>query len=265
MQTKPRISSILETNNLSQSITGVKAFNLSELKLKEELQFELPSQLRLGHLVEKIISNLIQSSTNYEVLYENIQVIKDKKTLGEIDFIIKNQRNEQIIHLELAYKFYLYDPNISEHAFNNWVGPNRNDSLKEKLEKLKNKQFPLLHHNFTQSILPDVAINEVSQSLCFLVSLFIPYQCKRTYAPSYAKAIKGYYLNLDAFIKMDHALKSYYLPTKNEWGMDPADNEIWTDFEGIVKQAESIIQEKQATLCWQKHKQSYLTFFIVWW
>ena len=82
MKTKPRISSILQTNNLSPSITGLKAFNLSELKLKEDLQFELPSQLRLGHLVEKIISNLIQSSANYEVLYENIQVIKDKKNLG---------------------------------------------------------------------------------------------------------------------------------------------------------------------------------------
>lgn len=265
MKTKPRISSILQTNNLSQSITGLKAFNLSELKLQEDLQFELPSQLRLGHLVEKIISNLIQSSANYEVLYENIQVIKDKKTLGEIDFIIQNTRNHKIIHLELAYKFYLYDPNISEHAFNNWIGPNRNDSLKEKLEKLKNKQFPLLHHNFTQSVLPDIAINEVSQSLCFLVSLFIPYQYKLTFDSVYAKAIKGYYLNLDAFIKMDHALKNYYLPTKKEWGMDPADNEIWADFEGIIKQAEAIIQEKQATLCWQKHKQSYLAFFIVWW
>jgi hypothetical protein len=42
----------------------------------------------LGHLVEKIVAELIKASTNYKVLYENIQV-KIKKTIGEIDFIMK--------------------------------------------------------------------------------------------------------------------------------------------------------------------------------
>jgi hypothetical protein len=45
-------------------------------------------------------------------LYENIQVIEDKKTIGEIDFIIEDKNTKQVIHMELAYKFYL-DPSIS--------------------------------------------------------------------------------------------------------------------------------------------------------
>jgi hypothetical protein len=39
-------------------------------------------------------------------LYENIQVIEDK-TIGEIDFIIEDKNTKQVIHMELAYKFYL--------------------------------------------------------------------------------------------------------------------------------------------------------------
>jgi hypothetical protein len=35
--------------------------------------------------------------------------------------------------MELAYKFYLFDPSISSEPINNWIGPNRN-SLQEKLE-----------------------------------------------------------------------------------------------------------------------------------
>jgi hypothetical protein len=45
-------------------------------------------------------------------LYENIQVIEDKKTIGEIDFLLK-KNTKQVIHMELAYKFYLFDPSIS--------------------------------------------------------------------------------------------------------------------------------------------------------
>ena len=107
-------------------------------------------------MVEKIISELIKSSNNYKVLYENIQIIEGKKTIGEIDFFIKNTTTKRLIHMELAYKFYLYDPKISSEQLNNWIGPNRNDSLKYKLEKLQKKQFPLLYHNSAKSKLNNI-------------------------------------------------------------------------------------------------------------
>jgi hypothetical protein len=140
MNTKSRITSVLKANNLDLSITGLETFHLSELNRVNELNFQLPTNVRLGHLVEKIVSELIKSSTNYKVLYENVQIINDKKTIGEIDFIIENINKKELIHLEMAYKFYLFDPNISADPINNWIGPNRNDSLKEKLDKLKKLQ-----------------------------------------------------------------------------------------------------------------------------
>ncbi|MFT5713690.1 MAG: hypothetical protein ACI9WT_000228 [Flavobacterium sp.] len=265
MKTKSRIASILKANSLDSSVTGLETFHLSSLTLLKDLEFQLPTNLRLGHLAEKIVSGLIKSSVNYEVLYEHFQIIEDQKTIGEIDFIIENRIEKKLIHLELAYKFYLFDPSISPEAINNWIGPNRNDSLSQKLDKLKRKQFPLLHHSCTASKLNTIDIDTVSQALCLLVSLFIPYEFKTKLSPAYEKAIKGYYLNFQTFINHDNSEKSYYLPSKKEWGMDAAENEVWTHYQGVENQIHTSMKEKQASLCWQKYKGTYLSFFIVWW
>ncbi|WP_418263125.1 DUF1853 family protein [Flavobacterium faecale] len=265
MQTNSRIASIINANSLDFSVTGIPAFDLSVLELPDKLHVELPTNLRLGHLVEKIISELIKASSNYNIVYENLQIIEDKKTIGEIDFIIQNEITKQLTHLELAYKFYLYDPTLSAEPINNWIGPNRNDSLQEKLEKLKTKQFPLLYHDSTQSTLDTIAIDTVSNALCLLISLFIPYEYKANFDPSFQKAIKGYYINFETFISHHSKGNTYYLPQKKEWGIDPSDNEIWLEFENIEKKLSLNICEKQSSLCWQKNKDSYLAFFIVWW
>lgn len=265
MNTKSRIVSIVEANSLDFSITGLPTFNLSALNLTTHLEFQLPTNIRLGHLAEKIVSELIKSSTNYKLLYENVQLFEDKKTIGEIDFIIEELKTKAIIHMELAYKFYLFDPNISSEPINNWIGPNRNDSLKEKLEKLKRKQFPLLYHKVAKSTFNSIEIDKVSQALCLLVSLFIPYEYNPSFSPIYEKAIKGYYLNYETFSSLDSSGKNYYLPSKKEWGMDPSENKNWTNFKGVEEYIKTCIKEKQAPLCWQKYKDSYVVFFIVWW
>ncbi len=265
LKTKSRISSILETSSLDSSVTGLPTLDLSQLDLIGNLEFSLPTNKRLGHLAEKIVGELIKASSNYKILYENIQIIEEKRTIGEIDFIIQEIKTKQIIHLELAYKFYLFDPNISSEPINNWIGPNRNDSLKEKLKKLKSKQFPLLYHECASSKFNDIKVDLVTQTLCLLVSLFIPYEYKESLPPIYTKAIKGYYLRLEQFKNHDHSTKTYFIPSKKEWGMDPCENEIWNDFNGVEACIVRSLQERKAPLCWQKQGDSYSTFFIVWW
>tara|TARA_R110000868_G_scaffold27909_2_gene105213 strand:- start:3756 stop:4553 length:798 start_codon:yes stop_codon:yes gene_type:complete len=265
MNSKSRIASILQADSLDAVVTGFHSFQLSQLILPAELDFNLPTNLRLGHLAERIVSKLIQSSTNYTIVYENFQIIEAQKTIGEIDFIIENVQEKQLIHLELAYKFYLFDPSISPEVINNWIGPNRNDSLMEKLNKLKTKQFPLLNNSCTASSMNTIDITTVSQALCLLVSLFVPYAFKTKLSPVYEKAIKGYYVNLDTFLNLDNFDKSYYLPPKKEWGMDPSENEIWKDLKDIENQLYTNMHEKQSPLCWQKQQETYLSFFIVWW
>jgi hypothetical protein len=265
MKIKPRITSILHANHLDTSITGYPTFNLSALEIANDPEFQVPTNLRLGHLAEKVVAELIKASTNYEVLHENIQLTADNKTIGEIDFIIVENNSKQLIHMELAYKFYLYDPHISSEPVNNWIGPNRNDSLREKLDKLHKKQFPLLHLESAKSSLQNIAISKVTQACCFLVSLFVPYEREVNLSSAYEKAIRGYYLNVETFLSLDHSGKAYYIPSKREWGIAPSDNDIWTDFGGIEKDVVASTKEKRALLCWQKQKDSYSAFFIVWW
>lgn len=265
MNTKSRITSILKTEILDSSVTGLSTFDLSNLIIPKEFDFKLPTNLRLGHLAERIVSHLIQSSINYKLVYENIQILEQLKTIGELDFIIEDIEHNQLIHLELAYKFYLFDPSISTQTIYNWIGPNRNDSLSEKLSKLSTKQFPLLYHPCTASQLDDVDIKTVSQALCFLVSLFVPYDFNQSLPTVYQKAIKGYYLNLETFVSLDCSDKSYFLPSKTAWGIDPQENEIWHDYLTIKDQLAINMSEKQAPLCWQKQQGNYIAFFIVWW
>ena len=85
MNTKSRITSILKARSLDSSITGLQTFNLSELKLVSDLDFQLPTNIRLGHLAEKIVSELIKSSSTtfftviLEALALYIFLLKDLK------------------------------------------------------------------------------------------------------------------------------------------------------------------------------------------
>ena len=47
--------------------------------------------------------------------------------------------------------------------------------------------------------------------------------------------------------------------------MEASENEVWTDYNGVEAQINTSLKEKQALLCWQKYKGTYLSFFIVWW
>jgi hypothetical protein len=70
MKTKSRIASILKANSLDAAVTGLESFHLSNLSLQNELDFILPTNIRLGHLAEKLFK-LIKSSANYRC-YMNI-------------------------------------------------------------------------------------------------------------------------------------------------------------------------------------------------
>ena len=265
MNSKSRITSILKNTILEKSITGIEPFNLSCLILTKNINFELPHNIRLGHIIEKVVSELLHLSENYNILYESVQLIENKKTIGEIDFIIQNMNNSELIHLELAYKFYLLDPSTSSELIDKWIGPNRNDTLKNKLEKLKTKQFPLLNNNVTTSSLPFLKTSKISQKLCFFSSLFIPLNYKENLPQAYTNAIEGYYINYNSFINFNHNKNRYYIPSKKEWGIQPTENKSWSHINNIKEKVKISIEEQQSVLCWQKNLDSFTSLFIVWW
>ncbi len=265
MKASERIRSILHAKYLEKSITGITEFNLASLILPSLPNISIPTNLRLGHMVEVIVSELIRSSSNYDLLFENIQLKKDKETVGELDFILRNKKNKQTFHVELAYKFYLLDPTLSDNLIGQWIGPNKKDSLIEKLRKLKEKQFPLLFDPVAQSKISEIELSEVRQSLCFLSALYVPRNSQISLPQAYVNLVKGHYLNYQEFFVSYHSSSHYYIPDKLEWGMNPSIDLAWKKFKDIEEILLKGATEKRSIMCWEKKENAFETFFLVWW
>ena len=124
--------------------------------------------------------------------------------------------NEQPIHLEIIYKFYLYDAtNNKAKKLDAWVGPNRSDALVYKLKKLKEKQLPLLYHPITIEILNhyNLDINIMRQKVCFKAQLFLPYHHKNIdIAPLNSNCVNGWHLSFTHINELENF--EFYIPKK---------------------------------------------------
>lgn len=115
---------------------------------------------RLGIYYEQLLSFYfvyyeINGERRFDLLAKNHQVNKDKRTLGEFDFIIFDRYTQCIKHLEVAVKFYLGHEDYNNasqapikknqplHNWHNWVGPNFRDTLAIKMRHLQEHQLQL--------------------------------------------------------------------------------------------------------------------------
>ena len=96
------------------------------------------SSHRVGRYFEALIHFWLEHLTEFKDIASNLQIKDGKRTLGEIDFLFRG--NKQIIHWETAVKYFLQlTPNCQEHEF---IGPNTSDNLASKRERLFKKQLP---------------------------------------------------------------------------------------------------------------------------
>ncbi|WP_325892124.1 DUF1853 family protein [Grimontia sp. NTOU-MAR1] len=90
---------------------------------------------RIGFYYQWLINQCLQQSETYHLIAEELQVEKDKRTLGAIDFVVENPEGK-LEHWEVAIKFYL--------AFEGeWRGPNAKDTLAKKYQKMTDQQLML--------------------------------------------------------------------------------------------------------------------------
>lgn len=223
-------------------------------------------KLRLGKWVEAFVSFQLSKQGNIKLIIENLQIKKNKQTVGELDvlFIKENQP----IHLEIIYKFYLYDPTKNcDSKLENWLGPNRNDALVYKLDKLKSKQFPLLYRDETKVALKDypLDVNAVEQLVCFKAQLFVPYTNENLdVKPLNSNCVVGFYLPFKAIELLKNL--QFYVPTKLEWLIIPHQNVSWLDFETAHVLIKIQIKEKRSPLLWTKDANTTIKkCFITWW
>lgn len=75
---------------------------------------------------------------HFQLLGHSIQIFQGSQTLGEIDFLILNQKTQQVEHWEVALKYYLAE---ADFQLKHWYGLNRQDTLLRKLQHFTSKQF----------------------------------------------------------------------------------------------------------------------------
>lgn len=113
---------------------------------------QLKFNQKLGHLYEDALSELLSANSNYEILAQNYQLITPaKQTLGELDFLLLKKPSNEIIHLELAVKFYLI---VEVNGQTLYPGPDARDNFHRKSKRLCEHQLTLTKRKSSQELLP---------------------------------------------------------------------------------------------------------------
>lgn len=108
---------------------------------------------RLGHYAENLLHYFFAYTG--ELVEHGLQIQQNQSTtVGEFDFLLK--RGDELWHLEIATKFYLFYQ--SQHTNNranlfDFLGPNLADTLGAKMEKIVGQQLLLSAHPAAQLVL----------------------------------------------------------------------------------------------------------------
>jgi len=100
-----------------------------------ESYFNSEDQLILGKYFERLVQFFFENYPRYELLIAGKQFFDRKTTLGELDFVIRDKTKNEVLHLEVAVKYYMGYKSSPKHSM--WIGPNGLDTLEKKLTKFE--------------------------------------------------------------------------------------------------------------------------------
>ena len=261
----------LQTPNLW---LGNAVYNLQQLELLNNIQSlafheTLPKNIRLGKRVEQFVFHELKQFPEITIISENLQVQQEKHTIGEIDALLLI--NDKPVHLEIIYKFYVYDESIThfdgDQELAHWIGPNRKDSLLQKLDKLKDKQLPLLYHPDALKYLEKYTLDpkKIEQKVLFKAQLFVPFNktipaCKLI-NPA---CIAGFSLKKEDLPQFKTS--KFYIPTKADWLLEAYTEVTWLTYSSFMDTVTLILQGQTAPLVWIKRTNGEIyKSFIIWW
>lgn len=236
----------------------------SKTNSNSSISLKIPETIRLGNYVEHLVFHELKQDPTIEILCKNVQIIHNKQTLGEIDCVLKKKQIP--VHLEIAYKFYLYDDRVGRSHLDHWIGPNRRDSLVLKLNKTRDKQFPLLYHKACQPLIKElnISMNLIEQQSYFKAQLFLPYNTDIDIEEINPDCIVGFYLNIDDFQSFKHC--KFYIPKKLDWLIEPHKNVAWLNFEDANQRIYQFFERGSSPLLWLKVPEGEIKkIFVVWW
>lgn len=247
---------------------GLDQFAFPEITAADLPLSEIPQRIRLGHQMEFIFRECIEQSEDYTILLHNAALKDSRRTIGEVDFILQDHKQDQLLHVELTYKFYIIDPEISE-PIHRLMGPNRRDMFFTKLDKIREEQLNLLSTPPGKALLEkhDLQDQKIIPQVCFKAQLFIPYGTDQAHIrPLNTACIRGYWLRFDEFNSSTFKDDFYYIPFKQEWPSNPINSVNWmTHYEVLLELGVRMIKEN-APMVWRKKvNATFEKFFVVWW
>lgn len=248
---------------------GNAIFNLAQIEIETQKTQQFNSnqkiELRLGKRVEQFSFFTFQQDLSIDLISENLQIQDGKRTVGEIDCILS--KNNQPTHIEIVYKYYLYDDTVGNTEIEHWIGPNRRDSFFQKLTKLKEKQLPLLHSQYTKNYLEKLQLNvsSIYQKVYFKAQLFVPLNdLNNIFSEINNNCICGFYIRLNQLKKFEDC--KFYIPKKVDWLKEIQTNVKWLNFATFETQIVIFLYQQSAPLCWiKKPNGKTQKFFVVWW
>lgn len=106
---------------------------------------------RLGKYFENLLHYFFIFHPNIEVLEFGKQIFNGKITIGEMDFILMNKTSKEIIHLEVAVKYFAKKKGESDFKY--FICPNGKRNFDDKIEKTFGKQLRITERPETKALL----------------------------------------------------------------------------------------------------------------
>jgi len=266
-KTKSRYQGYLSTPLLW---TSDQLFPFPQIELNEQAKITDKGTVfkhqRLGKLVEEFAFHQLKTQPLVSWIGDNLQIQDGKRTVGELDALY--YQGETPIHMEVAYKFYLYDTLETYDApLAHWIGPNRKDSLSYKLAKLHRKQFPLLHHALTKTHLERYGLeaSDIVQKTCFKAQLFLPYRNRAIdVSPLNVDCIAGFYISFREL--QQFAAFEFFIPVKLDWLIAPHAGVDWMPYAEAVALLEVDIRNQRSPMVWVRGMNGEMgKGFVVFW
>lgn len=198
----------------------------------------LRETIRLGILFENLCYfylEQIKDKTNsqcYKNINPRLQINSEgkfSKTLGEFDFLFQEQASNKSCHLETAVKFYLADVINPEEIgkLSSWIGPNRNDRLDIKINKLFNHQLQLSDLESSAKTLQQLSYrNPIKKQFLLKGVLFLPYRKAfnrpENYQQHFSKLLNtahetGFWINIGQTQELLSDLDYAKILTRQQW------------------------------------------------
>lgn len=245
--------------------SGISQFEILLEGKKLPANTPMPSHKRLGKLAEDLFFLWVENQSRYETMFSNLQVFEGQQTIGELDAVLFDTLFETCIHVELVTKFYLYNPAYAASDIKAWIGPNRNDSLVEKFEKLKTQQLPLWENPTAQQLVMPFTLHSrhVIQRVLFKANLFVPLDFNQEIGAFNKGCIAGNYVTFSVFKEMHQESNQYFCPKKRDWLRVPESQTEWFKLEEVLPQIETFMQEAQSLMVWVKQANHFRRYIVV--